>query len=419
MKIYYRLGATAEKNLFKEMGKYYDGIVINANFFALYDSMVPSLLKKIEKPFFFDPKTFVFGRPLECIEKEDGEMRASFKELRKYYGEKLRSITDERQLLPKDFMKTNDFNEEFIEGLATKVLSFQEDLYPRTNTQKSLETYSEILNKDLLGKERKQPAFLVPPYFYFQSLESPWYDISLRLAKTSVHCKPSRTLYAPICTSKEVISNKKGVKKIVEAYKEFDGFLLWISDMDESRCTVEQLRHFKYFIQQLGKLGKPIYNLYGRLFSTLLNTYGLTGLVRGINYGSHRDIDQKPLNIEGWPTRYFLPCLETLTTKEVADTFYSDFPEKLCDCEICNSIQERIHLHGENLVEAFFKEVGITETRKHFMAVYRNEFQTFSQLNQQKAKNLLEKKYRKGKELEKVYGFSREHLKRWEKALTT
>lgn len=419
IKLFYRFGATAEKNLFKEMLNYYDGIVINAHFFALFDSMVPSLLKKIEKPFFFDPKTYIFGRNLECFQEDSEEMSDSLIELRKYYGETLRNITKNRRLLPKDFKEQGDFNTQFLEEFVKRVLTFQEDLYPLTNTQKSLENYSKVLNKDLI--KRKQPVFLVAPYFYFETLKDPWYSISLQLAKKSTNKRPDKKVFVPICTSQELLSHSKMVKKVIKDYKEFDGFLIWISNLNESECSTTQLKHFKHFIQELGKIGKPIYNLYGSFYSAFFNKYGMTGIVRGINYGSHRKVDRPSSEIGGWPTRYFLPFLEIFTSDDVANTFYADHPNRLCNCQICSSIKKKItqerNLQGKPLVEAFFREIGISETRKHFMATYHNEIQTFSQLPLKEVSKKLEEKYEKGKELLQDYGFPRAHLKRWKEAL--
>lgn len=394
------------------MDEYYDGIVINAHLFAYLDEWLPTFLGKIDKPFFFDPVTYVFGRPLDYIRKEDGKLKKSFEELRNYYGEQLRKITQKRQLLPKDFIQDEGFNNRFINELVNRVLSFQENPYPLTNTQKSLQEYSEILGEELTGK-REHASHLVAPYFYFQSPTDPWYTISLQLARLAQE-EADQILYVPICTSPDVLTDRQSVNKIIDDYNGFDGYLLWFSDLKEKHTTTELLNQLKRFVEKLSLLGKPIYNLYGGHFSALLKG---TGIVRGICYGTSREIDRPALDMEGMRTLYYLPSFMLKITEDVARTIFTDKPELLCDCSICSQIKEQITGEGETRIENFFEKLTFENARKHFMLNFYTYLQKYSKMDQRELKEALERAYRAGEELAKIYGIQREHLLRWENAL--
>lgn len=128
MKVYYRLGTAEEKRLFEDFSEHFYGIVIGANLAAFYPDWLPTFLRKVRKPFFIDPVAYVFARSLENIRKET-EIKKSFQKLANKYGNTLNAIiinsASPRQLIPKDFLANDKWNQNFLDELAKEVIAFK------------------------------------------------------------------------------------------------------------------------------------------------------------------------------------------------------------------------------------------------------------------------------------------------------
>ena len=182
VKIFYRLGAVNEKSLFEEMKEHYFGIAIGAHFASFYSNWLPTFLSKVKKPFFIDPMIYIFARNLDNIKKEN-DFKKSYEKLMDICGGNIKNILQTRQLIPEDFL---DANSTLIQDLTKNIISFQKDIFKTTPSQQSILEYTEILGKKT---ETLAPLFLTTPYFYFTSMDDPWYEISLKIAKQSMKLK--------------------------------------------------------------------------------------------------------------------------------------------------------------------------------------------------------------------------------------
>lgn len=188
-------------------------------------------------------------------------------------GKNVKNILKRRQLIPKDFL---DANSTLIQDFTKNIISFQKDIFKTIPSQQSILEYTKILGKKT---EAPAPLFLTTPYFYFTSIDDPWYEISIKIAKQSIKLKGEHELYAVLCFSKELLRNEYYIEKIVKDYAGFDGYLIWISDFDEKVESEEYLSGLKTFVKKLSKSKKPIFTLYGEFFSLLLSKLGLTGIL--------------------------------------------------------------------------------------------------------------------------------------------
>jgi len=412
IKNFYRLGTVGEKSLFEGMKEYYSGIVIGAHFAAFYPDWLPTFLSNVRKPFFIDPMTYAFAKNLDYIKKE-GSFRKSYEKLINICGKNIRSTLERRQLEPRDFLVTDI---KLIEEFTKNIINFQKNIFKTMPSQQSILEYAKIL-----GKEAKKPTllFLTTPYFYFTSIDDPWYEISLKIAKHSIKLKKEHKLYVILCFSKELLCKEKDIDKIMEDYAGFDGYLIWVSDFDEKHVSGECLRGLKILVEKLSEFKKPIYTLYGEFFSLLLSKFGLAGYSRGVSYGESKSVDTV---VTGGrlPRRYYLNLFHVNLSEAISRTFFSENPNLLCKCRICNNILKNIQSTDKvETVSQFFDNIDFQEAKQHFMVVHKKEIQKVSKSSLDDLKKELKKQYEVCKKLNPtIYGIPYKHIKRWEEVLT-
>lgn len=406
IKNFYRLGTVGEGSLFREMKDYYFGIVIGAHFVAFYPNWLPTFLGNIRKPFFIDPVTYVFARDIDNI-KKDNNFKKSYEKLIKICGKKTESILRKRQLIPKDFE-----DEELLEEFVNNIISFQKNIFRVTPSQQSILEYTKILGKKT---ELAIPLFLTTPYFYFSSLDDPWYKISVKVAKQAMKLKEGYNLYAVICCSKELLLDDDFINRIVKDYDGFDGYLLWVSNFDEKNESKDYLSGLISFVKKISKLNKETYTLYGEYFSLLITKMGLAGYSRSICYGESKGVDAYVTGGRP-PKRYYFDLLCIKLTETTARTFFSDNPDLLCKCKICSNILKRIkQTHSAKKVEEFFDSIDfVKEAKQHFMVVHKNEIDFALKSSIDTLRKDLEKKYEDSLKLNvRLYGVSAKHIERW------
>lgn len=403
IELFYRINITREKKLLEEFRGLYDGVVINAHLAAYYSNWTPAFLIQLNKPYFIDPVTHVFARPLAAIRNDEG-LKKSYEKLRKAYGGQLERITDTRQLLPRDFKRTELYKE-----LSESVINFQKNLVA-DQSQKSLSDYLEILGKK---EAAKGPAFLVAPYFYFTSIDDPWYKISLNIARASFEYSTGNKIYAVICTSKSTLLDEILLDKLQSDYQGFDGYLILISDFKERDEEESYLRGLIELIKKVSQSKRPVYMLFGGYFSLILSNYGLTGYSRSICYGDSKKIDiDIPVAMARQPKNYYFNLIHAKIPETVARIFYSDNPNLLCKCSVCSEILSEIK--SKNKVEKFFDSIDFNrDTRAHFMVVHHSEIQEISRSNEKLVKKL-QRELEISRELDvDSYNISNDYLVRW------
>lgn len=403
--LFYRIGIAKEGILFEEMTKYYYGVVINANLVTLYSKWIFSLLQKIKKPFFIDPVSYILALDLDNIKKE-GILKKSFEKLIKIYGEKIENIIigEERELLPGDFIENDKLNQNLIKEFIVKVFTFQKMVgnFPPIQT-----TITEIL--EILGKkikiEKPNLLFLVPPYFYFDSIDDPWYKITVFLAKESIKFKENNEVYPIICMSKSIFIDSENIKKICEDYNGFDGYIIWISDLNEQKEDIKYLEGIFRLVKTFSIQEKPIIILYGEFLSLLFSKKYINGYVRNIGYGERKNVEIQAMGGPIPRRRYYLDLTHSMIPESKIRTFFSLYPNLLCKCEICSKISHKT-------VDEFFSNIGNSEFNKHFLAVHYNEANlSFNELKELMIKNYsMCVKYKK--KIENL-GIKYKHLEKW------
>jgi hypothetical protein len=418
--LYFRLGIAAERNLFQNGTGTYDGVVISAYFAAFYRSSTPVILRALNKPFFFDPVTYTFARDIENI-RRDGDLRKSFQRLVEWYGSDFKHILSHRQLIPKDFYHDRHWNTKRVSEFVDRTLTLQQRiLSPPAGIQQSLLRYAELTEgeKAVPRISKPEPAFLVAPYFSFESTEDPWYRITVKLAQESCN-QQSGKLFVPICFSKELLLQENHFEKIRDDFNDYDGYLVWPSDFNDDRDALEYLVGLAKFLKTLAKEKKPIYFLYGGSFIPLLSkVLGIDGgYCRGICYGETKDVDAMMATGGGAPVRYYYEKTFSKLPESVARAFFSDHPKELCMCKVCSSLWKKaVKRPAKERVPHFFDLLDYMSARMHFMESHAQQVKKMMSLPRKQTIDLL-MRYIEHTKYFAPYNVSNLHLARWHSAL--
>jgi hypothetical protein len=204
--------------------------------------------------------------------------------------------------------------------------------------------------------------------------------------------------------SKEIILDQNKINRISEDYKEFDGYILWISELNEREDDKKYLEGLNNLVKTLSKNKKPIVILYGEFLSLLLSKkYPLLSYVRNICYGEHKNAES---SLTGGPLpqkRYYLTFTHSKISETQARELFSLNPDLLCKCDICSKIKYKT-------IEEFFENLQNTDFNKHFMVSHYLETK---RSKEELKKDLIEnKELCKNRKMENL-GINYEHLDKW------
>jgi len=217
-------------------------------------------------------------------------------------------------------------------------------------------------------EEKPNLEFLLPPYFYFENCEDPWYHISLHLAKTAQHFRENYRIFPVLCMSKSLLLDTNYFNKILKDYKQFNGFILWISDFNEQREDEDYLRGVLRLSKRFKEENKQVYNLYGGYFSLLLSKKYFEGFVRSIGYGESKPVEPSPGGGPLPQRRFYSSLIHTNLSESRARILFEKIPNLMCQCDIC-SFKETKN------VDEFFSQLSNDDFKKHFIVSYYFETQ--------------------------------------------
>lgn len=383
----------AVTQVFIDLSSKYYGISVSAHILAYTPTSVVQILNETRKPFFVDPMTFVFARDLDNISK-NGKIKRSYFKLIEDYGEPFsQCATPEQfmgsQLIPSQFKDANgELDRALISKICQKVLDCQSDKCVVTT---DFNKYKRILKKGGVPHSVK-PLFLVAPYFFAERYGDEWYNISLQFAKEARSLKGDAQLYPVICISNDVLWDEDEISNIVNDYKGFDGYLIWIDNLDEKTISPPELKNLKKLISKLASYGKPVYSLYGGYLCDLLRKFGLSGYSSGICYGERRSVDTKG---GGAGNRFYIPTTHLKISEDQANLFFSLSERNkalMCSCYTCSDISGQLPpgLNAKDYADSFFALMDFFDFREHFVNVKYQESSELDNMNNRQIRNMLD-----------------------------
>lgn len=385
--LFYRYGF-AEKELFRKCAGSLHGLAISAQMLAytestIYATLMAAVQEGRELPFFIDPMTYVFARRIDNL-RVDGKIKKSFKLLMAEYGPTIEACANKGELRIDQFIDPyGKVNDSVIQEIVSRVLDFQRNKLNAFTAKSSIPKYAKILKK-APPTAPLLPSFLVAPYFYWGSRNDPYYKINLALSRAANSSKKEMQLFAVLCFSKELLLDENALAQVVKDYEGFDGYLLWVSGLDEESTPHSYILGLRSLVTKLSEYHKPIYSLYGGYLMLILSKFGLSGFSTGICYGTDRDVDA-PVASGGFQERYYLPMIHRKrmeTNLRLSLSVSANNAGLLCDCDLCDSIKKKLAnslpMPAKNYVDQFFDVLQSTKNgfREHFVKARYKELLT-------------------------------------------
>lgn len=293
--------------------------------------------------------------------------------------------------MPSKFKKSDGVIDDLlIADVCKRVLSYQQT---KCQINTGFAKYDKLLKKKGIVLQPLSPDFLVAPYFFASKYGSEWYAISLRFAEQARNLKGKAELYPVICISQDVLFDKTQVSNIVNDYKGFDGYLIWLDDLDEENLASDELDGLKLLISGLSAYGKPVYSLYGGYLCDLLSKFGLTGYSSGICYGEKRSVDAQG---GGAGNRYYIPTVHVKISEDLANAFFAESNKNknlMCKCPTCSNIRNTLSssLGSKEYADLFFTQMDFLDFRRHFVSVKFQEMMALSTMTKDEVAASLDK----------------------------
>lgn len=348
----------------------FHGLVVNANTVAYASYRVKQFLHDIGRPFIVDPMTYVFASSLDAVRNQDEDtkkledLKLSYRNLATKYGGPFLECLNLTPVYPPRFLRSAKSTE-----AVRNIIAFQRGL---PGSEKSLIRYRRYQKKRQIAEELR-PVFLLGPYFYFKSVQDPWYRVSLGLSMAARSFRGDLALFAVICPSQYSLESVDDRKQIVKDYVKFDGLMIWVPGMKDDKSPLTLLRSVTELVHAFSVYGKPVILLRAGYYGALLAKAGLAGFSSGLCYG-----ESKSLNAGGGrfpiPTKYYIPQVHLLRPNDIAAAFYNSDRNAplLCHCPVCLLVRRRIgHIESQKetpeLIDRFFHALSLEEAQSHLL----------------------------------------------------
>lgn len=289
-----RFGVHKDREVLNNLRNYIDGIIVPAHILCYTTNATIAAISYIQKEYYVDPMTYIFSsdnniKDYIVVDEKTSttKFKPSITKLTDEYG-----LTNIFQKNNYSALKPDDFDDDLYGSLCANSLNLQ---LRKVDDEKgkAFDKYSELLKsvgEEYLAQEAEnnhQPAFIIPPYFYFKDLNDPWLDINLKLAKTISEKNETSIEVAPV-----IFTNVNNLSpELLEKYKEYKNVFIWVDNFEQKRdititnSKIDEYKKFAEFVKDSKEKEIRLINLYGSYYSILLGKLGLGGICNGIFYG--------------------------------------------------------------------------------------------------------------------------------------
>lgn len=437
---FFRYGIAAEKKIFEAHPGAYDGLVIPAHL-ACDQRSLATFVRKLNKPYFVDPMTFSFAVEDNDFTTESGELKRSYRKLTEAIQWPVAiDFSTPHRLTAQAVAAVIARSPERWNSFVRSILDLQDKLTKDPQEEAEIKKLLKIMEES--GQEldfdpaqmltASSPEWLVPPYFFFDSYEDPWYNINKEAARTARVLEPDEPIYACIAASKDWLSTAD-FTIIVSDFRHADGFVVWIDEFWEFGQAPEMLTRLRLLVKLLSQGGsKGVFLLYSNMFGTFLAEDGLTGYSSGLGYGDNK---ARLSATGGLPApRYFVPGLYQNLVREELVPFLRSFGSVACDCDVCRERKRDLNLQLVNWPDTFVDK-GLfprpvrnqrsypdgenqLALKTHFLLTSRHEAERYAGLSGSEIAAALRETLSRINVADPVFARSKAaHLRRWALAL--
>jgi len=198
-------------------------------------------------------------------------------------GEPFLSVGLSRPLVPEDFSLAGK-----TKASTEACLNYQLGFRVLEEEQRKLEKYRKLLGIDSIPKI-ENPQRLVPPYFQFESIDDPWYEISIRCAENALSVAAADKL-SPVMhfSSWTGVDDWRAIARRLRAMGIMSVFV-YPNKFKEHEASEVELDRYSDCVNAVSNEDLELYALHGGYFAILLQKKGLSGFGNGVGYGEWRD----------------------------------------------------------------------------------------------------------------------------------
>ncbi len=335
---YIRFGVHKDREVIKSLRDSISGMIIPAHILCYSSNATIAAISYIKKDYFIDPMTYIYsdGSMQKYLSTKSGtdSFKPSIAKLTENYGLMDFFVSNNyRPLTPGDLLNNDLLADEFCKkNIALQINKIDEE---KAGAYKK---YADLLKKvgeNHLSEEIEKthrPKGIIPPYFYFESIDDEWLKVNLKLAEMTR--KNTDLPVIPLIFTEAFLLDDG----LLDLYKDYKEMFIWADDLEQKQQitnTQQQgLEKFANFVAKATEKGISLTNLYGSYFSVLLNKVGLSGMCNGVFYGENKTRKAKVGGIP--PSRYYIRKLHEFYSIPETLAILRKYPDLLDrDCQQC------------------------------------------------------------------------------------
>lgn len=327
---------------------------------AYYEEATAAFVLSAEIDYVIDPRSPLFQDRLT-------NARASHYSLGAWHGASVSHRLEEGRAAGVALFPPAFYDEEVLRDMTHSVIGHQRQYAERAGTvTKKLNRYRRLRaqaqqrDPEDVARSVRSPSFVLTPYFAARSLEGdPWWGLTRTIWQRALELDEPSSISPVICVaSPRLLAD--ALRAVPEGMSPTRFF--WITDFDERRVTVEDLRDVYTAVQSTAH-GVNLVNLYGGFFSICLGKAGLWGFSNGLGYSESRAWPELT-STGAAPARYYMRELHMYTSPAVAQSLVDADPAFACPCSACDAARA----HGGSIVG-----MGYHLLKRHFALARRWE----------------------------------------------
>lgn len=269
------------QRFFREHADKYDGVIIPLSIATSFPTGTRGFVRALctrhpELEYAIDPRNAMFQK-----EWDRSNVRPPHEKMATALGPLYTDIGLHRPLTHRDFSRGQS-----LEQTVRKCIEFQKRFRISDDDDlRKLDKYAKLLGVDSLVP-LKEPQHLIPPYFQFQDLSDPWYEISVASIESSLKYADGISVRPVLHFGRWAAVGAFDPYFRVLADNNLKGTWLYSNDFKEHDASLDELRAYRSIIEE-----SPVetYSLFGGYFAVLMSYFGLQGFSNGIGYGEWRD----------------------------------------------------------------------------------------------------------------------------------
>ena len=339
--MFLRLNLPRENDWIEATGIEFSTLVISSNVLETFFSTSIKTINNRAKPYIIDPLTYIYG-----LESIDLSPKRWYSKLVSHYGLDL-ILSPGVTTLTVGHLLTAGHATNSLRNLVENVTNYQKR---RILDSSEFDDFTDIegFQGHDVSPDLFVPRFLIPPYFYMgydvedisDIGQSQWLKVNIECARHAVARKEtSEKICAVILISKSLLFFPEQIEKLVNEYGTtgVDAFMLWMPDFREYREPLQLLGGFVKLVSTLSKLGKPVFNFYGGMFSLLLSKGGIAGVCHSPCYGESKDPFAEPGMLA--TVRYYDQDMKIKVPYGKLVEFLKLTNRDYCGCQYCVSLR--------------------------------------------------------------------------------